>query len=242
MNKQYENEINQYYRHKTARRRKRLRKKNDDRKILALDRERRTLYTQRRNLGWMELDPPVARGWKRYFVLREDVARSRHAPFFEKILEKINTVQYCSRKDFMEKEPDNKKRRAVMVQGLLELSESSFRKKNFSDKEKSFFEMRTRRKQNRKFIEQYYVFKETWRFAFRIRRHYITKVKVLDEAVNARICGIDKYLECRHLTPRLHKLRYGNYRWSYYNDNKRIPNPLKNQPLHEILGALAEEK
>src|SRR5215213_11908918 len=83
-------------------RRQKIRAQHEDleKKLIALHKERRQLYQQQRSLGWVELHPPVMRGWKRYFVLREDVQRSKSAAFFTSILNRINTVQYSSLKDF----------------------------------------------------------------------------------------------------------------------------------------------
>src|SRR5438309_7971971 len=88
------------FRLRTARHKKRMQHEDRDKQLLALDREEDELYKQQRNLGWIELHPPVVRGWKRYFVLREDVAKAKQAAFFESILSKINTTEYSYRKDF----------------------------------------------------------------------------------------------------------------------------------------------
>src|SRR5882762_4574889 len=85
---------------RTARQRKRIQYKGFEKKLRALDREREKLWQQQRNLGWVELKPPVMRGWKRFFVLRDDVAESIYATFFQNILDKIGTVNISNRKDF----------------------------------------------------------------------------------------------------------------------------------------------
>jgi hypothetical protein len=45
-------------------------------------------------MGYVPLEPPVQRGWKRTFVLRADVASSAKAVFYQGILDKINRVDY----------------------------------------------------------------------------------------------------------------------------------------------------
>src|ERR1043165_6753919 len=85
---------------RSRRHKKRAQHEDFEKKLIALGKERSQLYRHQRTLGWVELHPPVMRGWKRYFVLREDVQRSKGGTFFSNMLNKINTVQYSSRKDF----------------------------------------------------------------------------------------------------------------------------------------------
>src|SRR4051812_19284598 len=95
------------YRLRTARQRKRMQYEDFDKQLIQLDKEEDRLYRQKMNLGWEALHPPVQKGWVRSFILREDIARSRYAFFFEAMLKKINTYEYSWRKDFKRK----KKRR-----------------------------------------------------------------------------------------------------------------------------------
>ncbi len=77
-----------------------MQRKQFERKLIQLFFEQRNLSKQISNSGYEKLDPPVQRGWRRFFVLRKDVARSDDALFFQKLLDKINTIEYSSRKDF----------------------------------------------------------------------------------------------------------------------------------------------
>jgi hypothetical protein len=85
---------------KSARRKKRLHKKDQDRKLIQLFNELKRLQVEQRNLGFAELIPPIQRGWKRFFVLRQDVLTSKEGSFFQELLEKINTTEYSHRRDF----------------------------------------------------------------------------------------------------------------------------------------------
>src|SRR4029078_1937661 len=88
------------YRLRTARQKKRMQYKDFDKQLIQLYQEERELYWQIRELGCVPLIPPFQRGWKRSFVLRDDVARSPQAKFFQNILDKINTRDWSYRKDF----------------------------------------------------------------------------------------------------------------------------------------------
>jgi hypothetical protein len=70
-----------------------------ERQLRRIDYERNRLWFVERNLGWEPIMEPYQRGWERTFVLRSDVARSPRASFYEAMLKKINTVEYCHRKD-----------------------------------------------------------------------------------------------------------------------------------------------
>lgn len=102
MNKEMVNEQTDLlcYRLRTARQRKRMARKGFEKKLRALDREETELWQKEKNLGWIDLNPHVQRGWVRHFVLRGDVARSKQAEFFQGILNKINTSHWSNRKDF----------------------------------------------------------------------------------------------------------------------------------------------
>ena len=77
------------YRLRTARQKKRMQYDDFDKQLIQMHKEKNILYEQERNLGWEPLVPPVQKGWKRFFVLRDDVERSKNAEFFKAILKKI---------------------------------------------------------------------------------------------------------------------------------------------------------
>ncbi|MGV3588803.1 MAG: hypothetical protein ACO1OF_17490 [Adhaeribacter sp.] len=83
-------------RFRSAREKKRLVKLDFEKQLRQLARERCHLLEQKRSLGYEPLKPPVQKGFKRFFVLRDDVAWSPRAAFFQEILDKINTVQYSA--------------------------------------------------------------------------------------------------------------------------------------------------
>ena len=100
--KQYGEEI-LYYRLRTKRDKIRMKYEHFHKRLIQIHSEEEGLYKQKYSLGWEPLVPPVQKGWKRIFVLRQDVARSRYADFYSGILAKINTVQWSPRKDFTKK-------------------------------------------------------------------------------------------------------------------------------------------
>lgn len=224
------------FRLRTARHKKRMQREDRDKQLLALDKEQGELYKQRHNLGWIELHPPVVRGWKRYFVLRDDVARSRQASFFESILSKINTTEYSYRKDFkVKKRKWGKKVYVAKEQYLLKPDPYYFSKMNFTDAEKQYFEERFVEDRRTGKLSRIYVFTEPWRFVLRVRPNIITKTRARDEAIESRIREIRNYFNRNVLWGRLAHIS-GGYKYNWHDGPKVWErNPLKNKPLAAIL-------
>ncbi len=166
------------YRIRTARQKKRMRYEDFDKQLLALSKEENILYKNKYTPQWESLKPPFQRGWKRYYVLRDDIARGKHAEFFENILKKINTHDWSYRKDFkVKKRKFGRKIYVVKAQPLLKPDEWHFNKLGFNEAEKQFFHPEYVYEQARgKFVKRY-VFNEPWRFVLRVRPNMIDQEK-----------------------------------------------------------------
>lgn len=233
------------YRLRTERQRKRAAKKDFEKRLRALDRERRELWEKRRNLGWVELKPPVMRGWNRFFVLREDVARSRHAGFFQGILDKINTVQWCNRKDFRRiKRKDRKRGLVEKGQELRHLQDWEMVKLGFTEGELSFFEERRKYDYARRCVRTWYVFTEPWRFVRRVEPNIITKARIRDEEIEKRLKEIENVIAYNHLAPAISKVKGDSYNARWWKDDviEQEVYQYKNMPLLQILDAIKEEQ
>jgi len=238
--KQYGTEILSY-RLRTARQKKRMQYEDFDKALLQLSKERRRLYKQKWNLGWEPLVPPVQKGWKRFFVLRDDVARSKHALFFENILNKINTYDWSYRKDFkIKKRRFGRKQYVVKRQSLLRPYEWQFIQMQFTDAEKQFFHEVWETDLRRQPVKRY-EFNEPWRFVLRIRPNIIDKVKKRDAQLEKRIQEIDNYIEGNAYNGRIDKLLRGNtYKW-WDREDVREKSVFKNKSLQQILDKVKEE-
>jgi hypothetical protein len=232
------------YRLRTARHKKRMQYEDFDKQLMQLHKEENGLYEQRRNLGWEPLVPPVQKGWKRFFVLRDDVARSKQSEFFENILKKINTYDWSYRKDFIvKKRRFGRKKYVVKEQKLLAPWEWDFAKLDFSDSEKQMFHEELHyEKWNRGLVKRY-VFNEPWRFILRIRPNMVTKVRKRDATIEARIEEIDSYLERNDYRNKQTKLLYGDSRKVYWKSEEvaKRKNLLKNKTVQQIIDELESE-
>jgi len=211
-------------------------------RLLALDRELWALHNHQRNLGWVELNPPVMRGYKRSFVLREDVARSRQASFFEGILQKINTTHYSYRKDFkVKKRKLGKKCYVVKEQGLHAPNEWQLKRLKFTPKELEFFDEKICRDKFGKEDSKRYFFNDQWRFVLKVKPNIITRTQLRDEAAEKRTEEIDQLLRQQRWENTLWKLKYGAVRRWYGESDLRKPAPLT-KPLLRLLDELKEEQ
>ncbi|HEX5153875.1 MAG TPA: hypothetical protein VFW07_20655 [Parafilimonas sp.] len=240
--KQFDTEIH-CYRLRTARRKKRMQYEDFDKQLIALSKEEHLLYRDKYNPEWEPLLPPVQRGWKRFFVLREDVARSSQAQFFENILTKINTQELSYRKDFKKKKRKFG-RRIYVVRGqeLKKPDEQEFKKMNFTDAEKEFFYAEFHYDQWKKRFIIRFAFTEPWRFVLRVRPNMIYKQKKIDTVNEARLNEIKNYIDRNGYRNRLHKIwyRHKSNEWKPYEREKE-KYIFKNKSLHQLLDFIKEE-
>jgi hypothetical protein len=228
------------YRLRTARQKKRMQYKDFDKQLIQLHKEEKALYVQKRNLGWEPLHPPVQKGWIRHFAVREDVARGKHAAFFENILKKINTYEYSWKKDFKKKK--RKRGRKIYVvkpQYLLKPYAYQFSKMEFNDNEKQFFrelwELDCRKQPVKR-----YEFIEPWRFVLKVRPNMIDKVRIKDVELESRIQQIDDYFERNNYRGKLLNLLHGHNRWNWRRRvvNEREKYEYRHKSLSQILDSV----
>jgi len=213
----------QQHRLKSPRRRKRLARLQRERDFRALLRERDELYARQRALGWVPLHPPIVRGWKRQFVLREDVARSQHAAFYEALLEKLNTVQLSHRKDFRKKARRfGKKVYIRREQYLQQPDEWQWQKWNPDERTRRLFERHEAPDERTSRVRTTYIFLEPWRYALKVMPNLITQVRERDEALQARIRAIDEFFETRGLREVANRAVYGSARTRWYGCGQTV--------------------
>lgn len=230
------------YRLRTKRQRKRAAKEGFDRKLRALDRELNRLWQKRRNLGLIELKPPVMRGWERFFVLRADVAESIYADFFEGLLGKINTTWRSNRQDFKRRKKRVKKwKYEAGKQELQPLNEKSY--KMLTAVEQSYFEEKVVMNQQRIWIKTY-LFREPWRFVLKVQPHMVTHTRIRSEEIEKREAELNMFIEKRHLKPRLFWLKGTSYK-RYYDLRQHAVDKegrkFGNTSLQQILNSIEQD-
>ena len=236
MGRDSEHNKNQF-RIRTKRRKKRTSIEANDKKLIRLFKEERKLRKRKYNLPMIDLIPPIQKGWKRYFVVRDDVKRSKMGSFYENLLQKINTFQYSSTKVFKKKVKRKGKKVAIDIeQKLSVIYPHELKKLKLDEHQFACFEYRIIQEVYEKTIREkhFYEFREPWRYVLRIRPNMIDKVKVFDSELEQRMAQLDTILFENHKNKaRLSKIRD----WSNYIDKsqEKYDNPLKNKPLYLII-------
>ena len=93
-----------------ARREKAWRKKEGDRALIHLEKERQELWQMIREAPLRKLEEPFQRGWVRYFVLSDEAFRRKDSDRFLALLEYVQNRQYSRDGKFL-KRPHWKSRR-----------------------------------------------------------------------------------------------------------------------------------
>jgi len=233
------------YRLRTARQKMRMQYEDFDKRLIQLYKEESALYRQQRNLGWELLVPPVQKRWKRFFVLRDDVARSRNAEFFQNILNKINTYDWSHRKDFMiKKRRFGRKKYVVKEQKLLQPCERHFEKLEFNNREKQMFHEEFHYEKWSRSPVKKFVFNEPWRFVLKVRPNMITRIRRIDSELESRIKEIGSYMERNNYEGRLDRLLRGAHKWKEWKwkgyGRFDETDPFPNKSLHQILDLIKE--
>lgn len=222
-----------------------MQRKQFERKLIQLFFEQRNLSKQISNLGYEKLDPPVQRGWRRFFVLRKDVARSDDALFFQKLLDKINTIQYSSKKEFKVKyRKFGKKIYEEREQNLQRLFPDCYAKKEFTEREKKYFYPALEHDLYRKRLIWVYRFLEPWRFELKIEPNIIYRTKIKDFNLIKRLDEIHQYLEWNDLQTKQCRLMHGHYQDPnryWYSHLEKYRNPFRNKRLVDILSEYEAE-
>lgn len=235
------------YRLRSARQKRRAQKEDFAKRLIQLDKQRGRLRADKANLPWIPLPEPYQKGWKRSFILREDVRRSKYAEFYQALLDKINTVQFNTDKTFRVKTKRwGKKLSEVKTQSLQEFSISEWNSPELklTDMEKQFFYPReTWCWQSKRIIIQY-VYAEPWRFVLQVRPHMITEVKMFDADLESQIRRLDNLIENNHLNCKIYKMTRSRRasRKSRLDIKQKYRHPFNNMPLYRILEGLKEQK
>jgi hypothetical protein len=232
------------YRLRTARQKKRMQYEDFHKYLVCLSKEENALDKQIRDLGWEPLVPPVQKGWKRFFILREDVARSKQADFFAAILKKINRYDWSWKKDFLvKKKKRGKKIYVVKGQHLLKPGERQFQAMNFTEQEKQFFYPELQWEPWSKEPAKKYVFTEPWRFVLVVRPNMIDKIRIKDAFLESELQRIENYLERNALRQKQSKIVHGycqRRRWREIVKHKEI-NGYKFKSINQVLDIIRND-
>ena len=220
-----ENDNLLFSRLRSLRSRKRISRKDVVKQIRKKYKRSNELWELRRNIPLIPLEQPYQKGFVRFFVVRDDVKRSKDGDFFEGILNKINTKMYSSTRKFLKKK--RKFGRRIYVdreQKLVQLSIHQWNdpKLGLTTRERQYFLKKEEYNPFRKRYNVYYEFIEPWRFVLRIKPYMITHYKPLHSDLEKEIDELDSYLGRYKIQGIVHKTIYGR------------PNPWKDRYKRDL--------
>ncbi|WP_312390361.1 hypothetical protein [Chryseobacterium sp.] len=216
------------FRVRSLRSRKRTIRKDVEKQIIQKYKRSKELWKIRRNIPLVPLDQPYQRGFVRFFVVRDDVKRSKDGDFFQGILNKINTKMYSETRKFLKKK--RKFGRRIYVEREQKLARLSTHQWNdpklgLTTRERQYFLKREDYCPFRKRYNIYYEFIEPWRFVLRVKPNMITHYKPLNSDLEKEIDELDSFLGRHKIVGIIHKKIYGK------------PNPWKDRYKRDPLNS-----
>ncbi|WP_326981405.1 hypothetical protein VUJ46_14220 [Chryseobacterium sp. MYb264] len=216
------------FRLRSLRSRKRIIRKDVEKQIRKKYKRSDELWKIRRNIPLVSLMEPYQKGFVRFFVVRDDVKRSKDGDFFQGILDKINTKMYSETRKFLKKK--RKFGRRIYVEREQKLARLSTHQWNdpklgLTTRERQYFLKREDYCPIRKRYNIYYEFIEPWRFVLRVKPNMITHCKPLNSDLEREIDELDSFLGRHKVTGIIHKKIYGK------------PNPWKNKYTRDPLNS-----
>lgn len=207
---------------KLARRLRRKYYESRDKELIRLERELLDLYGIRRELPLIKLDQPIHRGYKKFFVLRDDVARRRDAHVFETILKEINTTIYSRTIDFKSKKYHNRQR-SEQPHELAHIPKHKWAILGWPSYYKKWFYYRAKQVARPYYGYGYYEgywFGRTWMFDTKIEPYYITHTRQIDPDLESKIKKLKDQLYSSPARHRLANLHGGYGRDDYEIESK----------------------
>jgi len=230
------------YRLKTARRKKQLQIKHQDKQLIQKEREYEQLLDIQRHEPMVALDKPYQRGWVRGFELIPEVQNSDKAAFYQEILDRINTWQWHHDEQF--KPPkrkrcwrryDYKELPRLQTIGRYHWHHNTAR---LSDEQRACFKRVEFWSDHLYKWDYYYQFAQPELFEIRVKPKMITHIKQSDAELQQQINFLNSILYNSASQYRLQKIKGGYYKYwrsRCYIEKPQYINPLKNKPLHRVL-------
>ena len=202
------------YNLKTKRQKRRALKEDKEKQLLALYNRSNELYEAQQSLPMVPLKEPFQQGWKRTFVLNTSLTHSDNAEFYERLLDKINYVQYCRDRQF--RYPTHRKKNGVKQYKMIEQPLAEYGKwdwqkleQKLSEKEKVLFQQQQRWDSINRRYYTVYIFTESWRYQLIVTDNIIYEVREEDTVLKQMESELDKYLTRGNLWSEIFKVKDG---------------------------------
>jgi hypothetical protein len=204
----------------SKRRGQRRDKEKHDKNLLSLERELNRLYRLKWTSPMVPLPEPIRSGWKRFLVLRSDIANRSDAAVIRQILRKINVTHYSKRDDFMAWSyklkafvPIGKEIKPI---GLGEW-DNIVKNEKWNEQHRAFFAKGTGCQRSGGWFRTFegYWFINDYMFEYKVEPHFITELPEYNPALETKIAQLQKQLWSNWKnTGRLNKL-HGYRGWRH---------------------------
>ena len=202
------------------RRQIRLNKFKEEKEIISMwVKHMKLLQSKRNNVTIVELPKPIRKGYVRFFILREDVAKSDDASFYRRFLPLIQSKQYAPDKKFERKEYPSKKM-VAMTHEVQPIEHKKWNELNFTPKQAALFEKTWIYISNfngkvLKTGRYVYVFKKPWMFVSKIEPHYVTHKVLIDPDLESQIQELSNKIDRNNLGPKAAKVMGWKWGWKW---------------------------
>lgn len=173
-----------------------------DKELLALDRERRSLWKQADQK--IPLDEPIQRGWTRCHCLTREAENRPDAALLAAILKRINVVRYHWRRTFAPTKRNQRSQRHRLQQALLTIPTWEWHSSKTPEEWKPYF--------SREFVwnddrwSEVFRFRHARLFEMRILPNMIYELPICDPKVDSRLAEIESKLSVAGRSRRLDRL------------------------------------
>lgn len=192
------------------RRQKKFDKFENEKELISLWKKQARLMKGKRSLNWIELPKPERWGYKRFFVLREDIAKSREAEFYKGILKLVQNTVLCRDKKFEAKDYETKTRKPI-IQHIASIGHSDWNKLDaegkLTNKQKMMFTQVWKTNKGGRGGYWVFEFNKPWMFVTKIQPHYITHRILINPQLESEIRELENKIERNNLWPKIGKLK-----------------------------------
>ena len=205
------------------RRQVRMDKKDNEKDLISLWKKKIKLMQGKHALNKVELPKPERWGYKRFFVLREDVANSKEAEFYKGILKLVQNTVLSRDKEFLYKDYKTKKKLPI-EQHIGNISHKDWNKmiaeNKLTAKQQACFELRWYFNKNGKSGFYVYELIKDYMFVYKVQPHYITHRFIINPQLESELKELSNRIEKQNLWPKIGKVFGWSNGWKDYADAK----------------------
>jgi len=217
------------------RRQVRMDKKDNEKDLISMWKKKMKLMQGKHALNWVELPKPERWGYKRFFTLRDDVAKSKEADFYRSILGLVQNTVLSRDKEFLYKDYKTK-RKLPIEQYVNTISHKDWNKllaeNKLTAKQQACFEQRWKPIKNGRGGAWEFTLVKDYMFVYKIQPHYITHRLIIDPQLESELKELSNRIETQNLWPKIGKVFGWSNGWKDYVDAK---NKLIDRAMNKLM-------